>query len=77
MRADNKIQILSVYDELCKRDPAWNHPKMLPQFRVLYDGWRAVELRHKKHAPYVYSAAWKRGWLSSADFDRFRRYALQ
>ena len=77
MRNDNKIQIDSVYQELCKRDPAWRHPKMLPKFKVLYDGWRTVELRHKIHTEAFYSYSWKRGWLPLADGTRFRKYALQ
>ena len=77
MRDDNKMQIDSVYQELCERDPEWRHPKMLPKFKVLYDGWRQKELRAKIHSGFFYSKAWQRGWLPQADFVRFRDYVME
>ena len=77
MNEKNKISIISVYNELCARDPRWRGRKMLAKFKILYLGWRAVELRHKIHTEAFYSYSWKRGWLPLADGARFREYALQ
>lgn len=77
MNEKNKIPIIAVYNELCARDPNWRGPKMLAKFKVLYDGWRTVELRHKIHTGFFYTNSWKRGWLPIADGARFREYALQ
>ena len=77
MKSEKKVMIHSVLNTLQLRDPAWKHPKMLPKFKVLYDGWRQKELRAKIHSGFFYSNAWRRGWLPQADFVRFRDYALQ
>lgn len=77
MREDNKVQICEVLDELGNRDPEWKTGRMAPKFKTLYDGWRAAELRKRKHSTLFYTDSWNRGWLPIADFRRFRRYALQ
>lgn len=41
MRNDKKILIVSALNHLQERDPAWKHVKMLPKFKVLYNGWKA------------------------------------
>ena len=69
--------IWSVLTLLQERDPNWYHPKMQRQFKTLYYGWRQKELRDKVHTGFFYTKAWQRGWLSQADFVRFRDYALQ
>ena len=77
MNTDKKILIISVLNHLQERDPAWKHVKMLPKFKVLYDGWRQKELRAKIHSGFFYSTAWQRGWLPQADFVRFRDYVME
>ena len=77
MRDDNKMQIDSVYQELCERDPEWRHPKMQQKFQALYFGWRAAELRRKTHSHLFYTLSLQRGWLPIEDGRRFRKYALQ
>ena len=77
MRHDKKQDIAEVLELLSQRDPKWKHVKMLPKFKVLYQGWRAVELRHKVHTHYFYTSSWKRGWLPARDWKRFRNYAMQ
>ena len=77
MKKENKLDILSVYDELCQRDPAWKHPKMLPKFKTLFLCWRVSELRRKVHTHIFYTLSWQRGWMPVADGMRFRKYALQ
>lgn len=77
MKKENKMQIDSVYLELCERDPEWRHPKMLPKFQTLYFGWRAAELRHKIHSHLFYTLSLQRGWLPIDDWRRFREYAMQ
>ena len=77
MKKDKKILIVSVLNHLQERDPYWRLDKMLPKFKVLYQGWRAVELRHKVHTHYFYTSSWKRGWLPASDWMRFRNYAMQ
>lgn len=77
MQNSSKYPIMDVYDLLCKRDPEWTKPFMVPKFRTLYDGWRRKELRAGAKTANFYSLAWQRGWLKKADFIRFRDYALQ
>ena len=77
MKEENKMQINSVYLELCERDPQWRHPKMLPKFKALYFGWRAAELRCKMRSHLFYTQSLQRGWLPITDGRRFREYALQ
>jgi len=77
MNDENKMQIDSVYQELCQRDPQWKSPKMLPKFQALYFGWRAAELRRKMHSHLFYTMSLQRGWLPIKDGRRFREYALQ
>lgn len=77
MKADNKKQIWAVYELLCARDPSWAHPEMLPKFKILYGGWRTVELRNKVHSHIFYTLSWERGWMPEADFERFKKYAMQ
>ena len=77
MNDENKMQIESVYQELCQRDPQWKSPKMLPKFQALYFGWRAAELRRKMHSHLFYTMSLQRGWLPIKDGRRFREYALQ
>ena len=77
MKKEKKVMIHSVLTALQKRDPEWENPKMLRQFKLLYQGWRQAELRAKRHTGFFYSNSWQRGWLPQADFIRFRDYALQ
>ena len=77
MKEEKKIMIDSVLDLLQERDPTWEHVKMLPKFKALYDGWRQKELRAKIHSGFFYSKAWQRGWLPQADFVRFRDYVME
>ncbi|MBQ3776502.1 MAG: hypothetical protein II835_00145 [Fibrobacter sp.] len=72
-----KRDIFDVLDLLRQRDPAWKHAKMLPKFKVLYQGWRVYEMRHKIHSHYFYTSSWKRTWLPASDWNRFRDYAMQ
>jgi len=75
MNKEKKVLIHSVINQLAERDPDWKHDKMLLKFKVLYDCWRAKELRHKRHSANFYTMSWKRGWLPQADFIRWRDYA--
>ena len=77
MKEELKKDIFEVYELLCDRDPEWRHPKMLPKFETLYEGWRTVELRHNVHARPFYSHSWQRKWLPKNDFERFKNYAMQ
>ena len=77
MTQDKKKDIIEVYYALCHRDPAWKEAKMMQKFKVLFDGWRAAELRHKKHTPQFYTLSWRRGWMPEHDFERFKEYAMQ
>lgn len=77
MKKDKKILIVSVLDLLQERDPEWKKAKMAPKFKVLYNGWRATELRHKIHSHGFYTLSLRRGWLPSKDWKRFRDYAMQ
>ena len=77
MKKCNQYDIWDVYEELCKRDTEWKHPRMPKKFKTLYDGWRAKELRHKIHTKIFYTYSWKRRWLPYNDFQRFRDYAMQ
>ena len=77
MKKENKVQIHSVLDLLSARDPWWNDcPEREHKLEVLYNSWRQSELRAKRHSGFFYSDAWKRGWLSQTDFNRFRDYVL-
>jgi hypothetical protein len=77
MKDENKMPVWDVYDRLCMRDPAWQHVKMHPKFKTLYDAWRATELRHKRHSSLFYTISWQRNWLPYDDWTRFRDYAMQ
>ena len=77
MNEKNKRGIMTVYEMLCLRDPAWRQSRMVHKFKVLYQAWRTVELRHKKHSAVFYTDSWRRGWMPLSDFERFRRYAMQ
>ena len=77
MKSEKKVLITSALTALQLRDPDWKHPKMQRQFKILYQGWRQAELRAKRRTAMFYTRAWKRGWLSEADFVRFRKYVLQ
>ena len=77
MKNEKKVMIHSVLSALRQRDPEWKHIKMLPQFKVLYLGWRQAELRAHRHSGYFYTISWRRGWLPQTDFVRFRDYAMQ
>lgn len=77
MKAELKKDIHAVLDLLGKRDPAWRHPKMLPKFKVLYQGWRTKELARKVHSHLFYTKSWQRNWLPIDDWRRFRDYAMQ
>ena len=77
MKDDNKRDIFDVLELLAKRDPDWGHAKMLYKFKVLYNGWRATELRHKIRTHGFYTMSLKRGWLPVEDWNRFRDYAMQ
>ena len=77
MKSEKKVMIYSVLTLLQERDPDWKHPKMLRQFKFLYQGWRQKELRAKVHAASFYTLSWRRGWLPQADFVRFRDYVME
>lgn len=77
MKKENKVLICSVLTLLQERDPDWKYARMVPKFKVLYDAWRQADMRKYKRNSQFYSIAWKRGWLAKADFNRFRKYAMQ
>ena len=77
MRKDNKRDISDVLAILSHRDPDWANPKLLPKFKVLYNGWRTTELRHKIRTHGFYTMSLSRGWLPVKDWMRFRDYAMQ
>ena len=77
MKSEKKVLIVSALNALQERDPDWKQPAMIKKFKVLYDGWRQKELRAKVHTGFFYTKAWQRGWLSQADFVRFRKYAIE
>ena len=77
MNSEKKVLITSALTLLQERDPEWKKAKMCQQFKILYQGWRQAELRAHRHTRAYYTRAWNRGWLSQADFVRFRNYALQ
>ena len=76
MKKEKKRDITDVLELLGRRDPAWKHAKMLPKFKVLYQCWRATELRHKIRTHFFYTESWKRKWLPMDDWRRFRDYAM-
>ena len=45
----------------------------LSKFKVLYDGWRAQNVRRGRKGSY-FTFMWKRGWLSPRDADDLRKY---
>ena len=77
MKSEKKVLIISALNNLQLRDPDWKQPAMVKKFKTLYDDWRQKELRAKLHAASFYTKAWKRGWLSQADFVRFRDYVME
>ena len=77
MKEENKIMIVSVLNNLKKRDPSWGHPKMLPKIKVLYGGWAANCIRHHKHTKVYFSRKWSEGWLPLGEFMDFYKYAMQ
>ena len=77
MKSELKKGIHEVLNLLAQRDPDWKRVKMLPKFKVLYQGWRAKELRQHVHSHIFYTNSWKRGWLPWDDWKRFKDYALQ
>ena len=77
MKSELKKDIYEVLDLLAERDPVWKHTKMLPKFKVLYLGWRVVELSKKIHSHIFYTHSWNRHWLPIDDWRRFRDYAMQ
>ena len=77
MKSEKKVLIFSALTLLQKRDPDWKHPAMVKKFKTIYDDWRQKELRAKIHSGFFYTKAWKRGWLSQADYNRFRDYVME
>lgn len=77
MKKDNKILICSVLNHLKKRDPAWAHDKMLPKFKILYQGWADECVRQHKHSRVYFSRKWKDGWLPFKEFREFFNYAME
>ena len=77
MKSEKKVLIISALNALQLRDPDWKQPAMIKKFKTVYDGWRQAGLRAHRHTAAYYTRAWKRGWLSQADFISFRDYALQ
>jgi hypothetical protein len=77
MKSEKKVLFFSVLTLLQERDPDWKQPAMVKKFKFLYDDWRQKELRAKVHAASFYTKAWKRGWLSQADFVRLRDYVME
>ena len=77
MKSEKKVLIVSALNALQERDPDWKRPALSKKFKILYDDWRQKELRAKQHAASFYTLSWKRGWLSQADFVRFRAYVME
>ncbi len=77
MKEEKKILIVSVLNHLMKRDPAWKLDKMLPKFKVMYQGWAAKCVRHHRHTKYYFSRKWREGWLSEDEYLDFYNYAMQ
>ena len=77
MRSENKILICSVLDHLQERDPAWKHVKMLPKFKILYQGWAAECIRHHIHTKVYFSRKWRDGWLCFEEYREFFNYAME
>ena len=77
MKNENKILICSVLDHLKKRDPAWEHVKMLPKFKILYQGWVTECIRHHIHSPEYFSRKWSDGWLPFKEYREFFNYAME
>ena len=77
MKKELKKDISEVLQLLIQRDPAWAHPKMLPKFKVLFQGWRVQELKHSVHSAVFYTDSWQRNWLPIQDWRRFKEYAMQ
>ena len=77
MKKELKKDITEVLELLAQRDPAWAHPKMLPKFKFLYQGWRQKEIKHNVHSHLFYTKSWQRKWLPIDDWRRFRDYAMQ
>ena len=77
MKEKNKIQIISVYNELCVRDPSWRGRQMLAKFKILYGGWADTCVRHNKHSREYFSRKWKDGWLPLGEYMNFYKYAMQ
>ena len=77
MKSEKKVSIYSALTLLQQRDPDWKQPAMIKKFKILYDDWRQKELRAKIHAASFYTRSWRRGWLSQADFERFRDYVME
>lgn len=78
MNNENKYLIKTIYDELCFRDSSYKGLKNFQnRFKTLYEGWRQQGLRHNTHSRFFYTNAWKRGWLTAADWLSLRNYILQ
>lgn len=77
MKSEKKVMICSALNALQERDPDWKRPEVARRFKSLYEGWRQKELRAKQHAASFYTLSWKRGWMSQADFVRFRDYVME
>ena len=77
MKEDNKYDINIVLKHLQKRDPAWEHVKMLPKFKILYQGWADECVRHHKHSRVYFTRKWKDGWLPCREFREFFNYAME
>lgn len=77
MKEENKCDIYIVLDHLKKRDPAWAHVKMLPKFKILYQGWATTCLRHHRHNRVYYTRKWHDGWLPEGEYLDFFNYAME
>ena len=78
MRKENKVLIVSVINHLDAIRPGWDlNGVRSKRLQTLYQSWAAGEVRRGRHSNVYFRTAWKRGWLSKSEFNRFYEYALQ
>ena len=77
MKEEKKILIISALNHLQERDPSWRLDKMLPKFKVMYQGWADNCMRHHRHNKYYFSRKWREGWLPLEEYLDFFKYAMQ
>lgn len=78
MKISNKVLIVSMMTHLDAKRPGWDlNGTRSKNLQTLYKSWAAGEVRRGRHSNVYFSTAWKRGWLSKSEFNRFYEYALQ